>query len=505
VLPLLGRTLVVLGGGYLIRALTDAGVLPPLGGVALGLLYAAFWLAAAERAAAAGQRASASFHGGAAGLIAFPLLWETTTRLGFLHPPVAAALLVLSFGATLAIAVRRHLLAVAWINAALALGMAAGLLVATHHLIAAVASLLAIAAVVEYLAVRDLWTGLRWPTAIVADAATLAMAWLLTRRGGLPEGYPPAPLAAAVALALALPVLYWAALTTRTLVRRRAVSPFEVLQGAATVLLGFGGAWRMLEAAAAPTALLAAAMLVTGAFGYAVAFAFVERRWGHDRNFYFYSTAGGVLSLLGSRLLLGPGLAPAWSVLALTVGTLARRFDRMTLRFHAAFYLWMAAGEAGLLRSALASFFGTHAEMLPAGAGAEVTAAAAVASYSVLALDARGARSWRERLPQAIAGATTAGILAGLLMRGLAGLVASPASLATVRTAVLALSALGLAWAARRLRLVELGLLVYPVLALGGLKFLVQDLPDGRPLTLFASLALYGGALILGPRLLRGR
>ena len=503
-LAFVGRTLVVLGGGYLIRALTDARVLPPLGGVALGLLYAGFWIAAAERAAVSIQRASATFHGIAAGLVAFPLLWETTTRLRFLRPSAAAALLVLAFGAAVGIAARRRLAVVAWVNASLALGTAAGLLVATHHLIAAVAGLLAIAAVVEYLALRDLWAGLRWPTAIVIDSAVLVMVWLLTRSGGLPEGYPATPLSAAVALALALPALYWTALAARTLLRRHAVSAFEVLQGAATMLLGLGGAWRMLRAEAAPTAPIGAAILVAGALGYAVAFAFVERRWGHDRNFYFYSTAGGVLTLVGSRLLLGPGRAIVWSLLALAAATLARRFDRMTLRFHGALYLCAATGAAGLLKAAWTSFLGPAPLGGPAPGGeAWLTAAVAVATYCILALDPRRGERWRERLPQAIAGATTAGILAGLLMRGLAGFAASSASLATLRTAVLALIVLGSAWAARRFSLAELALLVYPLLALGGLKLLTQDLPEGRPLTLFMSLGFYGGALIFGPRLLR--
>jgi hypothetical protein len=39
------------------------------------------------------------------------------------------------------------------------------------------------------------------------------------------------------------------------------------------------------------------------------------------------------------------------------------------------------------------------------------------------------------------------------------------------------------------------------VLAAGGLKLLVEDLPRSRPATLFIALALYGGALIVAPRL----
>ena len=43
--------------------------------------------------------------------------------------------------------------------------------------------------------------------------------------------------------------------------------------------------------------------------------------------------------------------------------------------------------------------------------------------------------------------------------------------------------------------------LVYPVLALGGIRLLVDDFRHSEPSTLFIALALYGIALALGPRL----
>jgi len=42
----------------------------------------------------------------------------------------------------------------------------------------------------------------------------------------------------------------------------------------------------------------------------------------------------------------------------------------------------------------------------------------------------------------------------------------------------------------------EAGWLVYPALAATGLKILLEDLPRGRPATLFLAFALYGAALI---------
>jgi len=44
---------------------------------------------------------------------------------------------------------------------------------------------------------------------------------------------------------------------------------------------------------------------------------------------------------------------------------------------------------------------------------------------------------------------------------------------------------------------------VYALLAFGGLRLVLEDLPHGRPGTLFVSFALYGGALFATPRLLR--
>jgi hypothetical protein len=77
------------------------------------------------------------------------------------------------------------------------------------------------------------------------------------------------------------------------------------------------------------------------------------------------------------------------------------------------------------------------------------------------------------------------------------------AFLAAGRTAVLAALAVALAWAGRRWSLQELTWLVYPVLVGGGLKLLWEDLRYGQPITMFLGLALYGGALIATPRLMR--
>jgi hypothetical protein len=63
---------------------------------------------------------------------------------------------------------------------------------------------------------------------------------------------------------------------------------------------------------------------------------------------------------------------------------------------------------------------------------------------------------------------------------------------------VLALSLLG-----RRKQFAHLPWLVYTMLILGGLKLLLEDLRVGRATTLIVSLAAYGAALLLAPKLVR--
>ena len=75
VLSLIGRTFVILGGAYLLRALTESGSVPQSSGIVLGFAYASVWIGAADRAAV--QRpASGLFHGLAGLIIGVALLWK---------------------------------------------------------------------------------------------------------------------------------------------------------------------------------------------------------------------------------------------------------------------------------------------------------------------------------------------------------------------------------------------------------------------------------------------
>jgi hypothetical protein len=96
--------------------------------------------------------------------------------------------------------------------------------------------------------------------------------------------------------------------------------------------------------------------------------------------------------------------------------------------------------------------------------------------------------------------------LAGASVIVLRALLPSAATLeaaivATWRTGVLSATALIVAWLGRHVTAREFGFLLYPALGWGGLKLLVEDFRTSPPLLLVVAFALYGGALILAPRI----
>lgn len=134
-LALAGKSILILGGAFFLRAATESTTLPQHIGVALGLLYATVWIAAAAFAARAGRRSAAVFHCVAAAAVAYPIVWEATTHFHVLSAVTGALLLA---GFSIALIVVAHLNALplpAWIAAAGATWVALLLAYATRELI----------------------------------------------------------------------------------------------------------------------------------------------------------------------------------------------------------------------------------------------------------------------------------------------------------------------------------------------------------------------------------
>ncbi len=512
VLTELGRSCLVLGGAFLVRALTDSGTLPRPVGAGLGLAYGILWVLLADRSAARGRSTSASFLGITSVVIAYPLVVETSTRMAVFGPPGAATILVVLTVLCLGVAWNRRLELFAWAALAAAVAASSVLALVTGSVEPFAAALLAIGVASLWLAYSPRpWRGLRWPAAAAADLFVLWAALRLAPSGPPLPGSAPS-LSFFLMLAFALPFLYLGSFAVRTLARRRDVVLFDAVQGIAALAVGFGGAALVVRYLQSAQPILGASAVVIAAGCYGVAFVFVERQQGRGRNFLFYATLALLLTLSGSALMAGSAiLGFLWCALALASAILARRFNRVTLAVHSAVYAAAAAWQTGSAGATLDAFMSPPAQkwtpLTPAGF---CTIAAAAACYVLLALEKEEAGRAGERFPRLLlavivafgGGAFAVGQLRDLVGGGAAG--PDPGAVAAARTVVLAAAAFLLAAIRRRAALPELGWLTYGVLSIGAVKLLVEDLPGGRPATLFVAFAFYGTALLAAPRLLRG-
>jgi hypothetical protein len=506
ILTFVGRTCVALGGAYLLRALTDSGALPLALGVASGLAYALSFLVLADRARA--QRTSAAFHGLVAALIAYPLLWEAALRFNLLDADRAAAAVSLVTLSAYGVAARRRVQAVAWIATAAALPTIVGLVAATGAIVPFAAVLIVLGIATLWLGYGCGWPWLRWPVAGVAD---LVVFGLTMRATSASSGEQPL---ATVVIQMLLLNGYLASIVVRTLVRARDVIVFEIVQTLLAVTIGFGGAVYVAQHTGSGVALLALMNLGFGAACYGVAFAFVARRQGVRRNFYYYTSLAVILILVSLLLLLDrAALAVACGTAAIVSTWAATRINRVTLNLHAAAYLGAAAVATGLLASAGDALAASATRTwTPFSVGALITLSGAVVCWLMPVSAVAGRSAALERAPRLLIVALLAWSVGGCVvsvaastLNGVAGLTVSPGVVATIRTAALASTAMLLAWMGQRDRFRESAWLLYPLLVLGGLKLLAEDLQQSKPATLFVALAAYGAALIIGPRLVNAK
>jgi hypothetical protein len=311
--------------------------------------------------------------------------------------------------------------------------------------------------------------------------------------------------AGALVVQLLLLGLYLGSFGARTLFLNRDVIPFEVVQSIAALVVGLGGAAYVTRRTGVGFLPLGLVTLAFGAAAYAVAIAFVERRQRRRKNFYFYTSAALVFTMVGWALVLPPWALPvAWAGLALVAAVAGRRSGRATFQAHGAVYAAGAAFASGLAAHALHGFgFPMGAPHEPGALAPAVLAALAAGTWL---FGTRARQPIYERIPRLVLLVLTVGGVLGLgadwLVAGLAG-AAQPGLVATIRTALLVAAALALAWTDGALGFVEAGWLVYPLLVITGVKFVFEDLSTSRPATLFLAFALYGTALIFGPRLRR--
>lgn len=507
-LSLVGRLLLVLAGGFFLRALTEAGTLADPVGISLAFAYAVAWLFMADRAGRRQQVPGAVFHALAAAMVAFPLAVEATTRFKVLTALGSVAVVSAITAGLLFVAWRQRLRAVAWITVIGALPASAALLVQTGVVVPFAVYLVGLGTATLWLSYATGWWGSRWPAALAADIAVAGV----TLRAFTPE-HRDSP-EVAMLLQLLLLAAYFGSVAVRTLVRARDVTHFEIVQSAAALLVSLGGAVFMARATGAMPVAFGVAAVLLGAACYAVAIAVVGRREAGALNFYFYTTLALVLVLAGFTIAAdGAWLAAPLALFAVLATGLWSRLRRLFLLLHGTVYLIAAAILSGALgycaRTLVVGMDGAWVRpdalmlvVLAAGAlTAGLAATRAAPQDGEIALGARF---------------TVCIVLVWMATGSVIGTVAPAAGamadgsvdagvLATVRTGTLSIATLAIAWIGRRERFREWGWLVYPLLIGIGLKLMTQDFKHSRPATLFIAMGLYGAALIVAPRLRRRR
>lgn len=497
-LSLVGRLLIVLGGAFLLRAITESGVLSPVVGVSLGLAYALAWIVVALRHAV--SRTSAAYHGLAAVLASYPLIFEAVRKFDVLGAWSSAAALALAIASWGLLVWRKRLHGIAWTATLGAMGTSVLLMAETSAMIPFVWVLIGLGVATLWMGYHLKWHFLRWPVAAFLDALLLFMAFLVvTGRSDIEP-------AVAMAAGCGAFAAYLASFVLRNLVRERSIVRFEVAQTLAAVVTALGGAMWIAVVRQTLELPLGIALLAIAAASYAASFVFIPRHFTSPGNFFFYSSLALVLVLAGGSLVTGEMPVDAlWSAFALTAAWFAGRYEKPVLAMHCAIYL-----VAGLVGSGLVQAGFRTLVLAPTGAwdvpwpGAVLILVTALFAAGIHPIERKGSFaiwSFAKALILTVLAWASATMLMALVGRALHGETPDAALVSFERTAILSGLTIVAALVARHATLSP-GRTVANILMVAlAMKLLWDDLRAGTALTMFLSFACVGLALIVATKL----
>jgi hypothetical protein len=501
-LALFGRTLLALGGAYLLRAFTEAGAIPQSIGIPMGLAYALSFVLLAHRAGAAGRSPSAAFHCGAAALIGYPLLWETTVRLRFLEPPASALAAFVFTLALLWVVWRWRLTSAAWVVHVATIATSFALMGGTRAVLPYTAGLAGFALFSLWLGYERELPALSWVSAAAADLAVLLLAFgAWVQKADASEG------ASRVLVLFFLG--YVGSFFRRNLVEGREASVFEMIQASVTTFAGYGAAMILAERPAGIA--LASLCGIGAALACGLGGLGRLRRIGSPsrRNGLFFVALSLPLALFATAPI--PGTPYLWSAAAVGAYLLGSRVRRIEISLHGGAYLLAAAVAGGLLARFAYAIVLPASRAWPAFSPSSSIPLAAAILCCVFAVPQEPSwKSW-ELLPKvlrlliAVLGTGAAAAYVLVPIAGQPEFQIDDGALAALRTALLSVAAIGLGALGGIRGWREARVLLYPLLVVTGIKLVLEDFRLGRAETLFVALACYGAALILSPRLARVR
>jgi hypothetical protein len=498
VFSVLGKAMLGIAGAYLLRAVAETNIAPQAVVATIAIIYAILWLIWAARTPSGVWFASATYACTSA-LILSPMLWELTLRFKVLPAPATAVALAAFSASAFALTWKQNHVPVLWIATFTASGLAVALSIASHQIVPFAAVLLLIVALSECGVAFNRWGNVRILAAAAADLAI----WLLIYINSSPQNtrldYPILSTPWLLAPGIALFLIFAAAVTFKTVLRRKSITVFETIQTTIAFLLASSSLLYFGPPASA--AFLGILCLLLSAWGYAAAFTLFSGE-KQPRNNAVFATWSAALFLAASVLCIPAPWISACLGTAAVVATIAgARTDRIALEFHGAAYLLAAAISSGLLIYLFQSLAGT----LPGAPSWRVSFIAACAVLCFAATKSCPGESWKPQALYLLFAFVAAAAATALLVKGLASFItlwmqSGAHHLAFIRTLVLCAAALMLAFGGAFWHRLELTRVGYAALALVAIKLVLEDLPLGHLGYIAASIFLFALTLIAVPR-----
>jgi len=499
--PVLGKAMLGLAGAYLLRYIAESGSFPKLAAVALAIAYALAWLIWAARVPV-GQWFASTIYAGTSALILVPMLWELTLSFNVLVPTAAATVLGAFAIAAYALAWKRNLTSVIWVESIAVVIASIALFATTHDMMPFIAVLLLMAFLSEAASYRNRWLSVRPLVAVAVDIAVWALIFTYSSPQSSRADYPSIGTGALLSPAIALFLIYGTSVALRTLPLRSTITLFEAGQAMIAFLLAFDATLHFAPSVGAT--LFGSVCLLLSPPCYAAAFGRFNSTSEH-RNFHLFATWSVALFLLGCFLCLTPvWIASCLGLAAITATLLGAWTSRLTLAFHGFVYLIAAAFASGLSQYSAHAMAGAFPS--PPSAIIWVVSAAMLLCYAVVGQIAGG--QWKGVAFQTLSATMAVVAVATALVSALVWLtsvlvVPGRTQVAVIRTLTACALALALAYLGPRWQRFELVWVTYATLAFVAAKLLFEDLRQGHPEFIAASIFLYAVTLILVPQLVR--
>ena len=500
IFPVIGKAMLGIAGAYLLRAVSESGAIPQPVVVAIALVYAGTWLVWATRARVSDRFVSIAYATTAA-LILAPMLAELTLRFHILPASATAALLIAFLLSSAFLAWKRDLTPVVWVGVATAVCTSFGLVVISRDMAPYLWVLLTCALMSEVAAVRGRWRSLRALVAPAADVGIWALIDVFSVSESSRQDYVPVATPVLLAAPLLLFLIYGVSVAFRSIQTRERITVFEVIQ--ATVSFSLCGLSCFWFARQSGMTFFGAACWFLAAWCYGAALLSFNR--AAMRNYRVYTVWSAALVLAGSFLVLSPQLASLLlSGMAVVMAVVGARAQRLMPAYQALVYLAAAALVSGLIRYEGSCLIGA----LPGWPAwtVWVVAVCAIACYAIAGYLPN--ELWNQRLLRTLlallaVSAVVAFFIFGFVRLSTAVTLPTESYVAVVRTLVVAVFAVAIAFAGRRYQRIESLWSAYCALAFLTAKLVFEDLRTSHSGSIAISIFLYAVALIIIPRLAR--